>query len=159
MTTTLKPVYSGAASAFTWTLASLASGSYRQNTAVDNSTNLYDEIIVNGKIKTGSSGVSATGTVSIYAYAYDGSNYSKGASGTDGSFTPDNAANLVPVCTIAAVSNATTYFFDFQLVAGSGWIMLPQKWGLIILNSSGATFDATGGNFLAEWQGIQFQGV
>lgn len=160
MTTTIKPVYAAAA-AITLTEASLASAAYRQSAFVDNSTNLYDEAFCNGFIKTGASGVTATGTVSIYIYAsYDaGTTYTHHASGSDAAYTPDNAGNLYPVATIAAVANATTYYWDFHVVAGNAWLILPQRWGIIIFNNTGGAFDATAGNFLMQYQGVQLQGV
>lgn len=152
---TVKPSYSGASTAVTITLASLANGAYRQSAAVDNSTNLYLDAVVTGKIKTGASGVSATGNVTLYLAGWDGTEYGNNASGSDASFTPDNVSNLVPLYTIAAIANATTYYFPYiSLAAFAGLLWLPQKWALILLNNSGAAFDATGGNHLLEYQGI-----
>jgi hypothetical protein len=160
MATTFKPVYSGSATSITITLASLTTGSYRQATAVDNTSNLYLDAHITGKIKTGASGVASTGTVTMYLAGYDGTQYANNATGTDGSFTPDLQGNLLPISTIGATANATTYYFPSIYVASAaGLLCLPQKWAIIIVNNTGGTFDATGGNFVIEYQGINTQGV
>ena len=161
MTTTFKPNYSGAASAITITLASLTNTSYRQSTAVDNTTNLYQEAHLQCHFKTGASGVSATaGYIAIFLAGYDGSNYSNNASGSDAAFTPDLQANLTCIDTIQATANATTYYSStIYVAAAAGLLWLPQKWAIIVYNGTGGTFDTTGGNFLVEYQGMNTVGV
>jgi hypothetical protein len=160
MSQTLKPLYSGAANAITITLASLANNAYRQATAVDNTTNLYQEAHVTGFIKTGAAGVSATGSVTLYLAGFDGTEYGSNATGTDGSFTPALQANLLAICTIGATANATTYYFPSIYIAqAAGMLWLPQKWALILLNATGAALDATAGNFTLEYQGMNLQAV
>lgn len=152
---TVKPSYSGAASALTITLASLATASYRQSTGIDNGTNLYVEAIITGKYKTGASGTVATGSITLYLVSYDGTQYSNNATGTDGSFTPDAQANLIPLWTGAAVANATQYYLPMiHIAAAAGLQALPQKWALVFLNSAGGALDSTAGNFAIEYQGL-----
>lgn len=159
MGTTFEPKY-GSTTAITITLASLASAAYQQAAGVDNTTNLYLDAIVTGKIKTGAAGVSTTGTVSLYFAGYDGTQYANNASGSNAAFTPDLQGNLLPICTIGATANATTYYFPTIYVASAaGLLCLPQKWTLILLNNTGGAFDATGANFVLEYQGIQTQGL
>ncbi len=157
MSTTRKPSFSAAAS-ITITLASLGNGSYRQSAAVDNSTNLYNEAFCNGKFKTGASGTSATGSFQVFPYAsYDGgTSYTHGASGSDASYTPDLSFSLIPVQSVGggSLANATTYFWDFHIVAAQGWSYLPKSWGLIVLNNCGSALDSTGGNFLNQYAGV-----
>lgn len=160
MATTFKPLYSGAATSITITLASLASATYQQAAGIDNGTNLYLEAHVTGKIKTGASGTSATGFITVYVAGYDGTQYANNASGSNASFTVDLQANLLPICTIAATANATTYYFPSVYVASAaGWPFLPQKWTLIVYNGAGSALDSTAGNFALEYQGINTQGV
>lgn len=155
---TAKPLYSGAASAVTITIASLASNAYRQSAAVDNSANLYLDAVITGKIKSGASGTSATGFVTLYLYGYDGTQYSNNASGADAAFTPDLQANLLPLFTLAVQANATTYYFPYlSVAAAAGLLYLPQKWGLILFNGSGNALDTTAGNHALEYQGINTQ--
>jgi hypothetical protein len=151
---TVKPAYSGSATALTITLASLANNAYRQSTAVDNSTNLYIDALITGKIETGS-GSSATGYVSLYLFGYDGTEYSNNAGASDAAFTPDAQANLLPIYTLSTPAASTEYYLPPILVATfAGLLWLPQKWGIIVLNATGAALNATSGNHLIEYQGI-----
>lgn len=126
----------------TITIASLANGSGRCSTAIDNTTNVFITADVGLKIKTNASGTSATGFVSVYLVrSYDGTSYDDGFAGTDLAFTPINATFLG---TISATANATTYYKTFDL-AELG-ITLPKKWAIAIVNSTGASLDATGGS-------------
>lgn len=141
--------------AITITLASLANTSLQQSTSIDNTINLHNDALVELAIKTGASGVSATGYLDVYAYgtANNGTNYSGGATGTDGAFT--GTLNIKRIGRIAAVANATTYTDVFAVApAFSG--VLPQKWGIIVENQTGAALDATEGNHLKVYQGVTY---
>src|SRR6266496_5101284 len=110
MATTFKPVYAAHA-ALTWTsLASLTNGSYGSCTVVDNTSNLYEDALVMGRIVTGSSGTTATGTCTIYAYAEtDGTHYTDSVAGADATVTPTAPPNLIPIGIVNCVANSTTY--------------------------------------------------
>lgn len=157
---TVKPSYSGSATAVTVTLASLVNSTtlstgYRQSTAVDNSTNLYLDALITGKFTTGT-GAGASGYISLYLVGWDGTEYSNNATGTDGTFTADATANLIPIYTIAANVASSTFYLPPLLVAQSaGLLWLPQKWAIIVQNVSGSTLSSTGSNHLIEYQGIQ----
>lgn len=159
MATTVKPLY-GSTTAFTITAASLGNGSYQQSASVDNSSTLMWGAFLFWKIKTGASGVSATGTASLYFYGYDGTNFSSGASGSNASFTPVLQSNLVLLDTVYVSANAQTpdpRVIDMTAVVGS--LMQYQKFGIILLNSTGAALDATAGNFLFNYQPVNPQNV
>ena len=143
----------------TITLASLANGSARQGVVVDNTGNTFIDALVFVKIKTGASGISASGNVSLYFYGTvdGGTLYTDGASGSDAGFTPTSPTNLLGVRVINAVATATQYYGGpFSVAAAFGGV-LPDHWGVVIANNTGAAFDATGGNFLVEYQGIEGQ--
>lgn len=144
--------------AITITLASLGISSYQQSAAIDNTTNLYFDAAVEIVVKTGASGVSATGVVNVFAYgsANGGSNYTDGASGSNASFTPTNPSNLKLIGVINAVANATTYTGGPFSVAGA-FGYLPGKWGIVIQNATGAALDSTEGNHLKFFEGLQIQ--
>jgi len=132
----------GTAATMTKTLASLANGSGRAATAIDNGTNLHVSADVRVKIKTGASGVSSTGYVAVYLLrSEDGTNYDDGFGGTDAVYTPVNAILLGY---INAVANATTYNKVFDL-AELG-ITLPAKWSIGLLNQTGAALSSTEGD-------------
>ena len=128
--------------AMTITLASLADSSGRAATAIDNSANKFISADVRIKIKTGATGVSATGYIAVYLVrSEDGGSYDDGFAGTDAALTPVNAT-LLGILT--ANANATTYNGVFDL-AQLG-ITLPKKWSIAIVNKTGVALDATGAN-------------
>lgn len=137
----IKQAYNTAAS-MTITLASLANASGRAATAINNSSNLFISSDVRVKVKTGASGVSSTGYVSVYLIrSEDGTNYDDSFGGSDAAFTP---ANAILLGIISANANATTYqkVFDINELG----ITLPAKWSIAIVNNSGAALDSTAGN-------------
>ena len=126
----------------TITLASLANGSGRAMTAVDNSTNKFISADIRVKVKTGASGVSSTGYVSVYLVrSEDGTNFDDSFGGTDAAFTQQNAILLGVMSTVA---NATTYQKTFD--TNELGITLPAKWSIAVVNNSGAALDSTAGN-------------
>lgn len=126
----------------TITIASLANGSGRACTAIDNSTNKYISADIGLKIKSAAASTSATGYVSVYLIrSYDGTSYDDAFAGSDAAYTPSNALLLG---TINVTANATTYYKTFD-TAELG-LTLPKKWAIGIVNSSGAALDSTAGN-------------
>jgi hypothetical protein len=132
---TVKPSYPANTVTITITLASLTNGSIATSSAIDNTANFYGTIGIAGKFKTGASGVSATGTITIAiaASADAGSNYPAFAN-----------AQLVTV--LQANANATTYVLGWQSVAALFGGVLPSHFEILVQNNTGATLDATAGN-------------
>ena len=140
----------------TITLASLGSGSARQSTAVDNTTNQDLDAGVMVKVKTGASSVSSTGYVNVYAFgsADGGTTFSDGAGASDAAITLTSPPNVRLIGRINAVANATTYTAGpFSVASAFGY--LPGKWGIIIENQTGATLDSTSGNFAALYERVR----
>lgn len=124
----------------TITLASLANGSGRASTAIDNSSGLYISADVRVKVKTGTA--AATGYCSVYLIrSEDGTNYDDSFAGSDAAYTPVNALLLG---TINTPASTTTYVKTFD-TAELG-LSLPAKWAIGIVNSSGGTVSATAGD-------------
>lgn len=146
----------GATTTITITVASLADGSARESTAVDNGTNLFDDVQVGGYIKANSTGVSSTGYLNIYAYgsADDGTTYSDAATGSDSAHTLNKNAILLGVVALDANSE-TAQFGPFSIAQAFGGAV-PEDWGIIIENQSGAALDSTGGNHELHYQGIHY---
>lgn len=141
---------------FTCTLASLANTSARQSTEIDNSSNLYQDVLIMLKVKTGASGTSTSGTVMIYAYGTvdDGTTRTENAGASDAAITLTSPTNARLVGVISTVANATTYYGGpFSLAAAFGGVV-PQKWGIIIENRSGGSLDSTEGNHAKLYQGV-----
>lgn len=145
--------------ALTLTIASLANNGARECTAVDDSSTLYFDELVQFIIKTGGSGTSATGYVQVYAYgsADGGTTYGDNVTGTDANITLNSPTNLRPIGRINVAANATTYKSDPMSVAAAFRGVLPEKWGVVIENKTGGTLDATGGNHSAFHQGHYVQ--
>ena len=128
----------------------------RASTAVDNTSNLFTDALVSVVIKTNAAGVSSTGWVQVYAYATSngGTNYSGGASGSDGAYS-GLTANLMPIGRISVVANATTYPGGPFSVAAAFGGSLPASWGIAVENRTGAALDASVGS--ANYQGVLAQ--
>lgn len=138
--------------AITVTLTSLADGSARECTAVDNSTNKYLDALVRVKTK-GTAG--STNLLNVYAYGAAESTspiYTDGATGTDAAFTAANVLNARPVAQI--VLNGTTSVTAVFSVAKAFDGNLPPKWGLIFVDNSGGALSATGADHSVVYQGV-----
>tara|TARA_Y100000310_G_scaffold341268_1_gene439899 strand:- start:798 stop:1271 length:474 start_codon:yes stop_codon:yes gene_type:complete len=141
----------------TLTQASLADGSARESTSVDNTTNKFVDAMVAGKTKANASGTSSTGFLSIFAYATadGGTTYTDAATGTDSAHTINNNLKFMGSVELNANSE-TAQWGPFSLAKAFGGL-LPDEWGIVIENNSGAALDSTGGNHAAFYQGIEFE--
>lgn len=149
---TINQLY-GTSTAITLTLTSLTNTSLRQSAVVSNTSDKFMDAKVHVRVKTNASGTSATGLVNVFAYASAdaGTTYSGGASGSNAAYTA-NKDNLIYLGSIATVANSTTYDDLFNLGAAFGFAGIPEKWGIVVENLSGATLDASVGS--AWYQGI-----
>lgn len=155
----IKQKFGTSGQAFTLTIASLGSGSSRQSTEIDNATNVFGDVLVSFKVKTNAAGTSTTGTVVIYAFASvdGGTTRTENAGASDAAITLISPTNLRYVGTINCVTNATTYYGGpFSIAAAFGGVM-PERWGIVVQNNTGAALDSTGGSHSATWQGVYGQ--
>lgn len=161
MASTIKALYGTQGVAITLTLASLASGSAREATAVDNATNLYLDVYVMLKTKTGAGTISATDpNLYLYVIGSDdgGTTWPDPATGADAAITPtlNTKAHLLGVVSLAAVS--TAYIAGpFSVLQAFGGVAIPTKWSIVAVNNCGVALDATAGNHVLSYQGIQAQ--
>jgi len=149
--------------ALTITLASLSASATvgRQATPVDNSSNLYEDVIVTGLIETGT--VSGNKQVLIYIAAsadggttYMGKNGTNAIGGSDAGFTRADPTDLVLLGVLGTPSNSTVYTFGpYGIWKALGY--MPDHWCLVVCNDTGAAFSATSGNNKAWYQGIYHQ--
>jgi hypothetical protein len=116
--------------------------------AVDNSTTKAVNEKVELKVTLGSSGVSATGTVEVYALeSEDNTTWSDGITGD---VTGNQAANLKNAKLLAVLNanaNSQVVNFQFDLVGQGGinpLVDVPKYWSLLVYNKSGAAFAASG---------------
>jgi hypothetical protein len=144
----VKTAYGTSNQSITITITSLTNGSAQQSTAVDNTSNKFLDVLVQLIIKSAGSSTSATGSVNVYAYgtADGGSHYSDSATGSNGSITLTAPPNMRLIGVINVVANSTTYVGGpFSVAAAFGGI-LPDHWGIVVENKSGATLDASVGS-------------
>lgn len=140
----------------TCTLASLANNGARQSTEVDNGTNLFLDVLVMLKVKTGASGTTSTGYVNVYAYATvdQGTTRTESAGATDAAITLTVPPNAILIGRINCVANATTYIGGPFSVASAFGGVLPERWGIIVENKTGGALDSTEGNHAKLYQGV-----
>jgi len=156
---TIQPLYATEAT-LTITMTSLASGAARNSTAINNSTTLYEDVYLFFSINLAASGVSATGYVNIYGYGSidGGSTYPEGITGTDATVTLTAPPNLVLLCQIQANTNGVTKTYGpISFCRQYGFDRLPQRWGVVVVNETGAALGATNG--FIEYQGVNGQAV
>lgn len=160
MSTTIKQFYRASNVGVTITLASLTNTSARSSVAIDNSSNNDLDLLFQLKLKSGS-GVSSTGYVNVYAAgsADGGTSYPEGCDGTDKGVTLTIPPNAKMLGRISVVASTTSYISEPMSVAAAFGGTLPDHVCIIVENQSGATFDATGGNFSAFYQAVQAQAV
>lgn len=154
----IKTAY-GSSTGITCTMASLASGSARQSTSVDNGTNKFVDALVNVSART--NGTTPSGEKAVYVYAYgseDGTNYSGEASGSDSAYTMASPTNLILLGRIECPSASTTYKGVFSVASAFGG-RLPRKWGLVIQNATGNALDSSEGNHQKTYSGVYYTSV
>lgn len=144
-----------ASSALTITLAGLVTSATlvagQESTAVDETTNLYLDELVAGKITTGTG--PTAGTIEVWAYGQleDTPTYPDVLDGTDSAETftsvdiKRSALKLLASIPTDATANRTYYFGPVSIAAAFGG-SLPKRWGVFVSHSTVANLHATGGN-------------
>lgn len=110
----------------------------------------YDDYIGPITIKTGASGVVASGVAKLYLIlSEDNSHWTDNISPTSTSNQASklNTARLVQTLN-AGVSGTTYYFDEFSINSILGFV--PSFWTIVIENLTGGTFDSTAANFYAQ---------
>jgi hypothetical protein len=144
-----------AASDLTITLASLGSDTNlltgRESATIDNSSNLYLDYLISGKITTGTSPTAAK-SIEVWAVgSWDGTNWPDVFDGTESAETITSADIKASVCRYIAVmatsatSNVTYPFGPWSLAAAFGGV-LPPKVVLFVTHSTAVALNATAGN-------------
>jgi len=130
-----------AVAAFTITLASLANGSARQSTIVDNSTTDYPAALIYLKIESNGSAPTAGAIYEIYLIRGDGTTRDDAAGASDAAITIENAPLLGTIVTTATINKNFYGIFDTSALGPLG-----PEWGIAVKNSSGQALNATEGN-------------
>ncbi len=145
-----------ASSALTISPASLASSSTLlagvESDAVDNSTNLYQDYLLAGKITVGTSPTASTEIRGYVVAMQDDSTWPDVFDGTSSAETVTSAGVGAGFLKLAAVMpcDSTTsdrgYFFGPVSVASLFGGTCPRKFVVFITQNTGANLNATGGN-------------
>ena len=159
--------------ALTLTGTSLASYGGREGTIVANSTNLYVDMVLSGKISVGAA--VATGNCYLLASSSDGTNISYPATGTD-------AAMTMPAISIASMEllqygqlvPGTALVFLYKIptqgLAATTVVPIPNiyvaqafggnipigGWAPVLVNCQGQVFDATAGHTVMNYTGLKY---
>ena len=144
-----------AASDLTITLASLASDTNlltgRESATIDNSTNLYLDILISGKITAGTS-PTASRSIEVWAVgSWDGTNWPDVFDGTESAETITSADIKASVTRyLAAMATANTsdraYHFGPVSLASAFGGTLPPKVVLFVTHSTGQNLNSTAAN-------------
>lgn len=144
-----------AASDLTITLASLASDTNlltgRESATIDNTANLYLDILISGKVTAGTS-PTASRSIEVWAVgSWDGTNWPDVFDGTESAETITSADIKASVCRfVAAMATANTsdrtYHFGPVSLASAFGGTLPPKVVLFVTHSTGVALNSTAGN-------------
>lgn len=146
----------GAAADVTLTAASLATSSAKttgqESTLVDNTTDLYDDFLVSGKITTGTSPTTAK-TIELWCIpSWDGTTWPDVFDGTDSAETITNAEVKVGLLRALvwsvgtnATSNVTYHFAGVSLAAMFGGVV-PPKFSFFLTHDTAVNLNSTAGN-------------
>lgn len=159
----IKTVYGANNQTITITLASLPpDGGARASTAINNTTNLYVDALVQIKTKTGTDAIPDACVLNVYAYGTSdgGTTYGDGVTGTDAAITLTVPTSLRMIGQVNIPANTTTYKSNPMSVAAAFGGSLPAFWGIVVehvtwATGGGSTLDATAGSHSATYQGIQ----
>lgn len=133
---------------------------------VDNTTNLFLDALLRGKIKTGTSptanrqiivcvyGVLKASGPTLYRPA--------GVTGSAGALTlaTAGAVGALGVCPIAIIPTSSTSdqdynFGPFSVKKALGMDELPPYWGVFVFHNTAVALNGTGSNFTMHYQGIK----
>ena len=174
MSTTFKPLYAASA-AVGWgtlngALNALASSSTRvagaQSDQIDNTSNLYDDILISGSFKVGTSPTSNT-QIDVWVFACKdwSSAYPDVITGSGNgakTLTSENVRNAGGKLLKSILIDSTTgrvYDFSNESVAALFGGVLPEKFVLFVAHNTGVALDASSSGGQMNYLGVQWQGV
>ncbi len=148
----------GTTTAITITATTLASSATagRSSTAIDNTTDLYLDALI--EITPTIAAGTPANDKNVYVYAYDsidGTNYTDGISGTDAAYTFRVPTHLRLIGVVPIAAGGVAYRSMAMSAAAAFGGVLPPKWGIAVLNYCGLAFTA----FSAQYRGVLAQSV
>ena len=152
----------GSKTTLTAAVASLASDTNLlagiESSVIDNSTDGFDDILVSGKITTGTS-PTASRQIEVWAVAWDGANWPDVFDGTTSAETITSADIKNAICkpvAILATNNTSDRTYHYSGVSARAVFggELPSKFVLFIVHNTGVNLNATAGNHEFSYVGI-----
>jgi len=147
--------YYASASDATITLASLASDTNlldgRQSAAIDNSSNLYLDYLVSGKVTTGTSPTTLR-SIEVWAVgSWDGTTWPDVFDGTDSDETITSANHKASICRFVSsmstdATSDRTYYFGPTSIASAFGGTLPPKFVIFVVHNTAVALNATSSN-------------
>ncbi|MGB8275370.1 MAG: hypothetical protein WCF16_08910 [Alphaproteobacteria bacterium] len=156
-----------ARAALALTLASLATDSNlltgRASDAVSNTSNLFDDVLIGGKITVGTTPTANT-FIEVWAYAarQDAPSYPDAITGSDAGKTMTSAAikqlalSLIAVIPVDSATSDRAYPIKETSIASLFGGVMPDKWGVFVTHNTGVNLNATAGNHFLEYMGISY---
>lgn len=145
-----KLVYGSAVTMTVTNLHSLASSATAgwQSAVVDNTTNLYEDALVQVVLDFANTAPATSRAAFVYAYAGLETTYTNPASGSEGTISltdvTTTAQNLKLIGGVFYNTADEVVESSLLSVAAAFGGILPPKWGLVIVNHSGAALAASG---------------
>jgi hypothetical protein len=151
----IKRAFGASGQTFTITLASLASASSRESTSIDNSSNKYLDALVMLQVKFANTAIGTDPWVYVYAYGTvdGGTTYPDAVTGSDAAITLNSPTNLRLLGAVSAIQNLTRKGGPWSVAACLGGV-LPERWGIVVRNSSGIALTGTEGDHAKLYQGV-----
>ena len=152
----------GTTTTITNAIASLASDTNLlagyESAVIDNTTDGYEDIILSGKVTTGTSPTAAR-QIEVWAVAWDSSAWPDVFDGTTGAETITSAdikASLCKCVAIMSTNNTSDRAYSFTGVSARQVFggVLPSKFVLFTVHNTGVNLNATAGNHEFRYQGI-----
>ena len=129
-----------------------------ESSIIDNSTDGFDDILLSGKITTGTS-PTASRQIEVWAVAWDGANWPDVFDGTSSAETITSSDIKNAICkpvAILATNNTSdrTYHFTGASLREAFRGELPSKVVLFIAHNTGVNLNATAGNHEFSYVGV-----
>lgn len=155
------------ATTITCSVASVASSSTwvagQESNEIDNTSNKYDDALVQGKITVGTTPTAST-LILVYVWGSDTSAATTNLDTIDGvdstetltsAGVRDGFLKLAAAINVdATTSNRSYWFGPFSVADLFGQV--PKFWGLFVTHNTGANLNSTSGNHTFTYTGIKF---
>jgi len=136
----------------------------RESNEIDNTTNKYMDVLVQGKVTVGTTPTANT-QIGIYVWGADTSLATTPIDVLDGTDSAETLTNIgilysalrlgAAITVTASTSNVGYNFAPFSVAALFGGVM-PKFWGLFVAHNTGVNLNATGGNHSFAFNGIKY---